>query len=367
METLPVQNAIVATAPPANPAAGAPAVTATAVETTADDAATPTPRGFGALLALQLGGAAAATAAAAATDDLKKDEAVIDGNPGAAVAIDPLAGLMLPALQPASAAAPLPNGGTAATVATGGSRLDNALDAATGAGEHTAAGAGDARGQLRAGAEALPATTTPPSAPANRSGDAAGRARDSALLQAAMHAAERPAANPETPATPSALLAQLTAAAAPAATTVTPAQAALDARVGTPEWNTELGQKIVWMVGARQQVAELSVNPPDLGPLDIKLTIDGGQTTAVFTSPHGAVRDALETALPRLREVLADSGIMLGNASVTADTPRDSRAFDEQRPGARGAAPGARERDQGAAAAPLRIVSSTRGLVDLFA
>jgi flagellar hook-length control protein FliK len=367
METLPVQNPIVATAPPANPAAGAPAATATAAHATADDAATATPRGFGALLALQLGGAAAAIAAATTVDDLKKDEAVTDGSAAVAAAVDPLAGLVLPALQPAVAATPLANGGTAATPATGSSRLNSALDAAPAANERSAAATTDPRGLLRAGAESLPATTTAPAAPASRGGDAASLARDSALLQAAMHAAERPAANPETPATPSALLAQFTAAPAPAAATVTPAQAALDARVGTPEWNTELGQKIVWMVGEQQQVAELSVNPPDLGPLDIKLTIDGGQTTAVFTSPHGAVRDALESALPRLREVLADSGIMLGNASVTADTPRDSRAFDEQRPGARSALPAERERDHGVAAAPLRIVGSTRGLVDLFA
>jgi flagellar hook-length control protein FliK len=154
-------------------------------------------------------------------------------------------------------------------------------------------------------------------------------------------------------------------AAAPPATASAVPQPALDARIGTPNWNTELGQKIVWMVGDKQQVAELRLNPPELGPLDIKLTIDGQQTTAVFTSPHSAVRDAVESALPRLREVLADSGITLGNASVTADTPRDSQAYAGSHAGSRSVDPRTPDAD---AAPPLtRVVRSSRGLVDLFA
>jgi flagellar hook-length control protein FliK len=143
-------------------------------------------------------------------------------------------------------------------------------------------------------------------------------------------------------------------------------QAALAAQVGTPAWNTELGQKIVWMIGDQQQVAELHVNPPNLGPLDIKLTIDGAQTTALFSSPHSAVREALEAALPRLREVLADSGIMLGNASVTADTPRDGRAFAEQPRRSRGSGNHAGETPVEAPLAPP-VITRSRSLVDLFA
>lgn len=151
-----------------------------------------------------------------------------------------------------------------------------------------------------------------------------------------------------------------------AASTITPAaQLQVDTPLGAAGWGTELGQKVVWMVGEKQQVAELRVNPPDLGPLDIKLTIDDHQTTAVFTSPHASVRDALESALPRLREVLAESGIMLGNASVTSDSPRDGSAFAQpQRQQAPYAGGGTNETAQYARpAVPVRI----RGIVDLFA
>ncbi len=86
--------------------------------------------------------------------------------------------------------------------------------------------------------------------------------------------------------------------------------------VGSNRWSEDLGQKITWMASGSQQSAELHLNPPDLGPLNVVLHVSGDQATAMFTSPHAAVRDAVEQALPKLREMLAGNGIMLGNASV---------------------------------------------------
>ncbi len=146
------------------------------------------------------------------------------------------------------------------------------------------------------------------------------------------------------------------------------AQTRIDTPMGAPGWNTELAQKVVWMAGDKQQMAELRVNPPDLGPLNIRLSMDQHQTNALFTSPHSEVREAIESALPRLREVLAESGITLGNASVTADSPRDGSAFDQSRqsPPAQGST---LDPDATPASEPGPASLHTRGvgLVDLFA
>jgi len=105
------------------------------------------------------------------------------------------------------------------------------------------------------------------------------------------------------------------------------------APLGSNGWADEFSQKISWMSTQKNQVAELHLNPPDLGPLDVTLKISDNQATAMFTSPHSAVRDAIENALPKLREILADNGIMLGNATVSDQTPRDgnSAGFMNQR------------------------------------
>lgn len=86
----------------------------------------------------------------------------------------------------------------------------------------------------------------------------------------------------------------------------------------TSAWSQDMGQKITWMVsGTGQSSAEIQLNPPDLGPLNVVLHVSGGQATALFTSPHEAVREAVNHALPRLKEMFAENGIMLGNASVS--------------------------------------------------
>ena len=85
-------------------------------------------------------------------------------------------------------------------------------------------------------------------------------------------------------------------------------------------WADEFSQKVTWIANQHMQSAELHLNPPQLGPLNVVLKLHGDQATATFTSPHAAVREAIEQAMPKLREMLADSGIMLGNAMV-ADQP----------------------------------------------
>ncbi len=91
-------------------------------------------------------------------------------------------------------------------------------------------------------------------------------------------------------------------------------------------WPEEFAQKISWLGTQQNQVAELRLNPPDMGPIHVRLDISDNQATVLFSSPHGAVRDAIENALPKLREIMADNGIMLGNASVSDQTPRDNHS-----------------------------------------
>ncbi|OGS90555.1 MAG: hypothetical protein A2Z95_00080 [Gallionellales bacterium GWA2_60_18] len=105
--------------------------------------------------------------------------------------------------------------------------------------------------------------------------------------------------------------------------------------LGSDRWANDFTQKITWMGTQQNQVAELHLNPPDLGPLNVVLKVSDNQATALFTSPHSAVRDAVENALPKLREMLADNGIMLGNATVSDQSLHDrgSERFANREPG----------------------------------
>ncbi|MFV2059478.1 MAG: flagellar hook-length control protein FliK, partial [Gammaproteobacteria bacterium] len=84
-----------------------------------------------------------------------------------------------------------------------------------------------------------------------------------------------------------------------------------------PQWNQSLGQSVQWMVNNNMQQAEIKLNPPDLGMLDIRITVTNDQATVHFTAQNSAVRDALESALPRLREMLDESGVSLADVNVS--------------------------------------------------
>lgn len=144
-----------------------------------------------------------------------------------------------------------------------------------------------------------------------------------------------------------------------ASTTLTPS-------VGTTAWSQALGDKIVWMAAGAQQTATLTLNPPNLGPLQIVLNLTNDQATANFFTAQPEVRQALETAFPRLREMMSDAGIQLGQASVSAETPGQHAAPERQ--AQRSALPftGMAETADLPAAQGLTRQSG-RGLVDTFA
>ena len=101
----------------------------------------------------------------------------------------------------------------------------------------------------------------------------------------------------------------------------------LSPEVGSSEWGKALGQQVVQMGKAGHQVAELQLNPPGLGPLKVTLSMNDNQIQALFVSAHSSVRAAVEAALPQLRATLADSGISLGNTSVSAGSQQQQTAF----------------------------------------
>ena len=82
-------------------------------------------------------------------------------------------------------------------------------------------------------------------------------------------------------------------------------------------WERTLGHQLNWMVNNRLHEAEIKVSPPDLGPLEVRVSQHHNQTSVTFFSHEAAVREALENALPRLREMLDSQGINLNQAQVS--------------------------------------------------
>lgn len=93
----------------------------------------------------------------------------------------------------------------------------------------------------------------------------------------------------------------------------------ITAPLNSPQWPTELGRQFISIAQAGKglgQVAELRLDPPELGPLRITISLNDNVAHAVFSSPHALVRQTVEGALPQLQQMLQQSGISLGQADV---------------------------------------------------
>lgn len=154
------------------------------------------------------------------------------------------------------------------------------------------------------------------------------------------------------------------------------AEAKIETPVGQPRWSQEVGDKVAWMVGKQESKAELVLTPPHMGRIEVSITLNGDQASASFSTQNPAAREALENALPKLKEVLADAGVQLGQTQVGADTRQDAPQQQERRDNSRR---GGNTADSGgdsvtglgslgaSGASSTQWIQQGNGLVDTFA
>jgi len=135
-------------------------------------------------------------------------------------------------------------------------------------------------------------------------------------------------------------------------------------QVGGDDFDDAIGARIGWLADQKIGHAVIKVTPHDLGQIEVRLQMDGDKVHASFSSAHAEVRHALETSLPRLRELLGEQGFQLGNADVGQQhTAQDGKAGSGQA--------GQAGTDADPALADVTVSPSQlmrqRGLVDAYA
>lgn len=87
----------------------------------------------------------------------------------------------------------------------------------------------------------------------------------------------------------------------------------------TPEWKQSVSQHIALFSRNGLHSAEIRLHPEDLGSLHISLRMQQDQAQIHIVTEHAHIRHAMEQAMPQLRAAMAESGIQLGQANVSAD------------------------------------------------
>ena len=157
-----------------------------------------------------------------------------------------------------------------------------------------------------------------------------------------------------------------------------PTQASLPMTPQSPTFAPALGHQIdVWMKGGVQH-AEVQLSPQDLGPIRVRIEMEGAHTRVHMSADVASTRDALQQAMPLLTEQLGQVGISLTGGGVS-DQPAFQQSQAQAQADAGGAGVNGRSGGGGpagagqgghedvAAASAARQLAQRRGLLDTYA
>jgi flagellar hook-length control protein FliK len=83
-----------------------------------------------------------------------------------------------------------------------------------------------------------------------------------------------------------------------------------------PEAHQQLAEKVRFMVNANQLVADIRLDPAELGSMHVKVSVSGESANVSFVVQTLHAKEAIDNAAPKLKEMLAEKGIELGQSSV---------------------------------------------------
>ena len=139
--------------------------------------------------------------------------------------------------------------------------------------------------------------------------------------------------------------------------------------VGTPMdqsgWGQALGERLVMMAKQDVQHARIQLNPRELGPLEVNISMKDDKTTIHFMAQHAVTREALEAELPRLRIMMQENGFENLDVNVGRDEGRQL-AGEGQEQDSRDAG-GEDETAGDDNAGQSELAARPRGLVDHYA
>ncbi len=96
------------------------------------------------------------------------------------------------------------------------------------------------------------------------------------------------------------------------------------------EGQQQMAEKIRWMVNSKNSSAEIRLDPPDLGGVNIKIHMSGDSAQVSFNVQNSAAKDVLDQAIPRLRDMLNEQGIELGQSNVQQESSGDNQGSKDQ-------------------------------------
>jgi flagellar hook-length control protein FliK len=99
-----------------------------------------------------------------------------------------------------------------------------------------------------------------------------------------------------------------------------------------PQFVERFSEQVSVLVNHGVKSAQLSLNPAELGPIEVRISLVNDEARVHLASAHGVVREVMHDALPRLREMLEASGLRLGDSGVFSELPQQQTQAERGSP-----------------------------------
>ncbi len=86
-----------------------------------------------------------------------------------------------------------------------------------------------------------------------------------------------------------------------------------------------LQERVSALLNINNKEAEIRLDPPEMGSMQIRIRSDAEQAQINFVVQNQQAKEALEQSMPRLREMLAQQGIELGESSIQQGNPEQQQ------------------------------------------
>ena len=106
----------------------------------------------------------------------------------------------------------------------------------------------------------------------------------------------------------------------------------IDAGINSPEFSQAIADRVSYMAGNNLNGATLQVTPPQLGPIEMRVSVENGHAQVWLSSHSPATLDALQASTPKLREMLSSQGFAQVSVDVSQRSFQDRSAYPQNSP-----------------------------------
>jgi flagellar hook-length control protein FliK len=99
------------------------------------------------------------------------------------------------------------------------------------------------------------------------------------------------------------------------------------------EWGNAISERVAFLINSKLNRAEIRIDPPHLGKLDIQIQIKDDSAVVMIQTQHAQTRDLIDSASMRLRDFLQEAGYSSVDVNVSHREQGDQQGGFSERDG----------------------------------